>query len=50
MEVLPDDGARWQAEVERFEQLEDGNPRLERLVADLALDVAMCKDVAGRSW
>jgi putative transposase len=38
------------AEVRRLKQLEDENRRLKRLVADLSLDVAMLKDVAGRSW
>ncbi|GJG89301.1 transposase [Gemmatimonadetes bacterium T265] len=48
-------GAMQQTEVRRLKQLasgepEDENRRLTRLVADLSLDVAMRKDVAGRSW
>ncbi|MCY7379096.1 MAG: transposase [Gemmatimonadaceae bacterium] len=43
-------GGMQKAEVRRLEQLEDENRRLKRLVADLSLDVAMLKDVAGRSW
>jgi putative transposase len=43
-------GGMQQAEVKRLKQLEDENRRLKRLVADLSLDVAMLKDVAGRSW
>ena len=49
---------RWRAkygglqtsDVRRLRQLEDENARLKKLVADLSLDVAMLKDVAGRSW
>lgn len=43
-------GGMQKAEVRRLKQLEDENRRLNRLVADLSLDVAMLKDVAGRSW
>ncbi len=43
-------GGMQKAEVRRLKQLEDENRRLKRLVADLSLDVAMLKDVAGRSW
>jgi len=38
------------AEIRRLKQLEDENRRLKKWVADLSLDVAMLKDVAGRSW
>ena len=49
---------RWRAkyggmqtrDVRRLRQLEGENARLKKLVADLSLDVAMLKDVAGRSW
>ncbi len=49
---------RWRAkygglqtsDVRRLRQLEDENARLKKLVADLSLDVAMLKDVAGRKW
>ena len=43
-------GGMQKAEVRRLKLLEDENRRLKRLVADLSLDVAMLKDVAGRSW
>lgn len=43
-------GGMQKAEVRRLTQLEDENRRLKKLVADLSLDVAMLKDVAGRSW
>lgn len=43
-------GGMQKAEVRRLKQLKDENRRLKRLVADLSLDVAMLKDVAGRSW
>ena len=43
-------GGLQQAEVKRLKQLEDENRRLKRIVADQALDLAMLKDVAGRSW
>ncbi len=42
-------GGTQQAEVRRLKQLEDENRRLKKLVADLSLDNAMLKDVAGRS-
>ena len=38
------------AEIRRLKQLENENRRLKKLVADLSLDNAMLKDVAGRSW
>ena len=38
------------AEIRRLKQLEDENRRLKKLVADVSLDNAMWKDVAGRSW
>jgi len=49
---------RWRAkydglqlsEAKRFRALEDENRRLKKLVADLALDNAMLKDVVGRKW
>ena len=43
-------GGMQKAEIRRLKQLEDENRRLKKLVADLSLDVAMLKDVAGRSW
>lgn len=43
-------GGMQKAEVRRLKQLEDENRRLKKLVADLSLDAAMLKDVAGRSW
>jgi putative transposase len=39
-----------QAELKRLKQLEDENRRLKKIVAEQALDLAMLKDVAGRSW
>ena len=36
--------------VTELKQREDENRRLKKLVADLSLDVAMLKDVAGRNW
>ena len=49
---------RWRAkfgglqvsDARRLKSLEDENRRLKRLVADLSLDNAMLKDVAGRKW
>ena len=38
------------AEARRLKALEDENRRLKKLVADLALDNAMLKDVVGRKW
>ena len=38
------------SEAKRLRALEDENRRLKRLVADLVLDNAMLKDVAGRKW
>lgn len=38
------------SEAKRLRGLEDENRRLKKLVADLALDNAMLKDVAGRTW
>lgn len=43
-------GGMAQSEVKRLKQLEDENRRLKKLVADLSLDVAMPRDVAGRGW
>jgi putative transposase len=48
---------RWRAkygempkgEIRRVKELEDENRPLKKLVADLSLDVAMLKDVAGQS-
>lgn len=37
-------------EAKRLRALEDENRRLKKLVADLSLDIAMLKDVAGRKW
>jgi len=37
-------------EAKRLKQLEDENARLKKLVADLALDNAMLKDVVGKKW
>jgi len=49
---------RWRAkygglqvsDARRLKGLEDENRRLKKLVADLSLDLAMLKDVAGRKW
>lgn len=49
---------RWRAkyeglvvsEAKRLRALEDENRRLKKLVAELSLDNAMLKDVAGRRW
>ena len=49
---------RWRAkfaglqvsDAKRLKGLEDENRRLKKLVADLSLDIAMLKDVAGRKW
>ena len=49
---------RWRAkygglqisDAKRLKALEDENRRLKKLVADLSLDIAMLKDVAGRKW
>lgn len=49
---------RWRAkyggmqvsDARRLRALEDENRRLKKLVADLSLDNAMLKDVAGRKW
>jgi putative transposase len=38
------------SEAKRLKGLEEENRRLKRLVADQALDIAMLKDVAGRTW
>ena len=38
------------SEAKRLKALEEENRRLKKLVADLALDNAMLKDVAGRTW
>jgi len=37
-------------ETKRLKALEDENRRLKKLVAELSLDNAMLKDVAGRKW
>ena len=49
---------RWRAkyrgmelqEAKRLKALEEENRRLERLVAELALDNSLLKDVVGRKW
>ena len=49
---------RWRAkyrglelqEARRMKQLEDENRRLKRVVADLALDNSLLKDLVGRKW
>lgn len=49
---------RWRAkyrglelqEARRLKQLEDENRRLKRVVADLALDNSLLKDLVGRTW
>ena len=38
------------SETRRLKALEEENRRLKRLVAELSLDNAMLKDVAGRTW
>jgi putative transposase len=38
------------SEAKRLKALEDENRRLKKRVADLSLDNAMLKDVAGRKW
>jgi putative transposase len=38
------------SDARRLRALEDENRRLKKLVADLALDNAMLKDVVGREW
>jgi len=38
------------AEAKRLKALEEENRRLKKLVADLALDNALLKDVVGRKW
>ena len=43
-------GGMARSEVQRLRQLAEENRRLKRLVADLALDNAMRKDVVGRKW
>lgn len=37
-------------DAKRLKALEDENRRLKKLVADLALDNAMLKDIVGRKW
>jgi putative transposase len=37
-------------EARKLKALEEENRRLKKLVADLSLDNAMLKDVAGRKW
>lgn len=43
-------GGMQKSETKRLKQLEDENRRLKRIVADLTLDNAALKDVAGRMW
>lgn len=38
------------SETKRLKGLEEENRRLKKLVAELSLDNAMLKDVAGRKW
>jgi putative transposase len=38
------------SDAKRLKALEDENRRLKKLVAELSLDNAMLKDVAGRKW
>ena len=38
------------SDAKRLKALEEENRRLKKLVADLSLDNAMLKDVAGRKW
>jgi putative transposase len=38
------------SEARRLKALEDENRRLKKLVAELSLDNAMLKEVAGRKW
>ena len=38
------------SEAKRLKALEEENRRLKQLVAELSLDNAMLKDVAGRKW
>ena len=37
-------------EIRRLKQLEEENPKLKRLVADLSLDKTMLQDVLRRKW
>lgn len=43
-------GAMQVNDAKRLRLLEDENRRLKKLVADLSLDNAMLKEVAGRKW
>ena len=53
-----DAAGRWRAkyrgmelqEAKRLKALEEENRRLKRLVAELALDNSLLKDVVGRKW
>ena len=38
------------SEIRRLKQLEDGNSRPKKLVADLTLDKTMLQDVLRRKW
>ena len=38
------------SDTKRLKALEEENRRLKKLVAELSLDNAMLKDVAGRKW
>ena len=39
-----------EVEIRRLEQLEEGNAKLKRLVADLTLDKSKLQDVRRRQW
>lgn len=43
-------GGMQKSEARRLKQLEDENRRLKKIVAELTLDNAALKDVAGRKW
>jgi putative transposase len=38
------------SEAQRLKELEDENRRLKKLVADMALDIQMLKDINSKKW